>query len=113
MWIDSHCHLNHVKIEEAGSPSDIIKRANENGVEGILTICCRIKEELDEVLAITDAHDNVWCSIGTHPHDAANANEMAVTAYDMIELANNYDKIIGVGEAGLDYCRIGGGIRWL
>ena len=103
MWIDSHCHLNHVKIEEAGSPSDIIQRANENGVEGILTICCRIKEELNDVLAIANSHDNVWCSIGTHPHDAANEKEMAVTATEMVKLVNNYDKIIGVGEAGLDY----------
>lgn len=103
MWIDSHCHLNHTKITDAGTPSELIKRANDAGVEGMLTICCRIREELDELLEIANKHDNVWCSIGTHPHDAGDLNEMTVKATEMIELINKYDKIIGVGEAGLDY----------
>lgn len=103
MWIDSHCHLNHVKIEEAGSASDIIKRANEAGVEGMLTINCRIAEEFDEILNIANAHTNVWCSIGTHPHDAGVEAEKALSADDIIKLANNYENVIGVGESGLDY----------
>ncbi len=103
MWIDSHCHLNHRNIEEAGSASDIIKRANDAGVEGMQTICCRIAEEMDELLALSNAHDNVWCSIGTHPHDAGNEPEKAINADDIITKANSYDKIIGIGEAGLDY----------
>lgn len=103
MWIDSHCHLNHVKIEEAGSPSDIIKRANEAGVESMLTINCRIAEEFPEILKIAQDHDNVWCSIGTHPHDAGVDDEKALSADDIIKLANNYDNVIGVGESGLDY----------
>lgn len=103
MSIDSHCHLNHRNIEEAGSASDIIKRANEAGVEGMQTICCRIAEEMDELLEITKANDNVWCSIGTHPHDAGNEAEKAISADDIIAKAMHYDKIIGIGEAGLDY----------
>ena len=103
MWIDSHCHLNHKNIEEAGTPSDIIARAKEAGVEGMLTICCRIRKEFDEVLEIAQSHDNVWMSIGTHPHDSGDENEKTVTADEMISLSNDYDKIIGVGEAGLDY----------
>lgn len=103
MWIDSHCHLNHDRIKEAGAASEIIARAKEAGVEGMLTICCRIRSEFDEVLDIAQAHDNVWMSIGTHPHDAADDGEKTVTADEMIPLINSYDKIIGVGEAGLDY----------
>ena len=103
MWIDSHCHLNHVKIEEAGSTADIIQRAHDNGVEGMLTINCRIAEEFDEILKIANAYDNVWCSIGTHPHDASVDSEKNLSADDIIKLANSYDKTIGVGESGLDY----------
>lgn len=103
MWIDSHCHLNHPKIEEAGTPDEIIARAKEAGVEGMLTICCRVRKEFDEVFAIANEHDNVWMSVGTHPHDAADEDEKTVTADELISLADSYDKIVGIGEAGLDY----------
>ena len=103
MWIDSHCHLNHDKIKEAGTPSELISRANEAGVEGMLSICCRIREELDELLDIANGHQNIWCSIGTHPHDAGVDKEKDITTDEMVTLANAHEKIIGVGEAGLDY----------
>ena len=47
MWIDSHCHLIHRNNDD--TPDEIIKRAKDNGVDGIQTICCRISEELDEL----------------------------------------------------------------
>lgn len=103
MWIDSHCHLNHDKIKEAGTPDEIVARAKKAGVEGMLSICCRISTEFDEVFQITQTHDNVWMSIGTHPHDSGDENEKKITAEDMIALAHKHDKIIGIGEAGLDY----------
>lgn len=103
MWIDSHCHLNHRNNGEGDSPSDIIKRANDAGVEGMQTICCRIAEEMDELLEVANTHDNVWCSIGTHPHDAGNEEEKDITVDDIITKVARYDKIIGIGEAGLDY----------
>lgn len=103
MWIDSHCHLNHSNIEGAGTPSDIITRAKEAGVDGMLTINCRIAEELDELLKLTAAHENVWCSIGTHPHDAGVEAEKAISADDIIQKCEDNEKIIGVGESGLDF----------
>ena len=45
----------------------------------------------------------VWCSIGTHPHDAGVESEKQITAEKMIEWANAQEKIIAIGEAGLDY----------
>ncbi len=103
MWIDSHCHLNHERIKEAGTPSEIIARAKGAGVDGMVTICCRIREELDELATIAKAHDNVWHSIGTHPHDSGEDDEKDITVDEIIILANKYDKCVGVGEAGLDY----------
>lgn len=103
MWIDSHCHLNHKGIVEKGSPSDIVSAAKGAGVGGMLTICCRISEEADELLAIVNANDNVWCTIGTHPHESGMDAEKAISADDIVTLANKHRKIIGLGETGLDY----------
>ncbi len=103
MWIDSHCHLNHAKLAESGSVDEILARARVAGVEGILTICCRIRSEFPEVLGIAQAHPDVWCTIGTHPHDASKPEELAVTQAELVELARSDAKIIGIGETGLDY----------
>lgn len=103
MWIDSHCHLNHKGIADKGYATDIIHNAKLCGVDGMLTVCCRMSEEIDELLSIANAHDNVWCSIGTHPHDAALNAEQAYSADDIVEIANKHKKIIALGETGLDY----------
>lgn len=103
MWIDSHCHLNHKGITDKGIPSDIVTAAKSAGVGGMLTICCRIAQEADELIAIANANDNVWCTIGTHPHDADVEDEKAISADDIVALANKHNKIIGLGETGLDY----------
>lgn len=103
MWIDSHCHLNHSRITEAGTASELIKRAHDNGIDGMVTICCRIAEELDELLQITAENDNVWCSIGTHPHDASKETEKAITADQILKHIKDNMTIVGVGESGLDY----------
>lgn len=103
MWIDSHCHLNHKGIVEKGEPSEIVKSAKSAGVGGMLTICCRIAQETDELLAIANANDNVWCTIGTHPHESGIEAEKAIGEDDIVALANKHSKIIGLGETGLDY----------
>ncbi|NQZ13977.1 MAG: TatD family hydrolase [Alphaproteobacteria bacterium] len=103
MWIDSHCHLNHANISELGTPAELIREANANAVDGMVTICCRIAEELDHLIEITNQHQNVWCSIGTHPHDAGNEAEKTISVDEIIKLSSSYDNIIGIGESGLDY----------
>lgn len=103
MYIDSHCHLNHTKIAGLGTPSDLVAAANRAGVAGMVTICCRVSEELETLKAITDANTNVWCSVGTHPHDASNEAEKAMTQDQLVALARSHPKIVGIGESGLDY----------
>ncbi len=103
MWIDSHCHLNHAHIKELGTPDYLIKAANEQGVEGMLTICCKMAVEMPELIAITEANDNVWCSIGTHPHNAGEKAEKEITLDQLINFAKSHKNIIGIGESGLDY----------
>jgi len=103
MWIDSHCHLNHTKNAEGDAPAALVARAKEAGVEGMLTICCEIATEFDGLLTSVKPLDNVWCSIGTHPHDAGLPAEKSITQEQLIRLAQSDDKVIGIGESGLDY----------
>lgn len=103
MWIDSHCHLNHPKIEELGTPEQLVKAANNAGVEGMVNICCRVADEFPTILATAHRFHNVWCTIGTHPHDASKPAELAITQDELVRLAKSDPKIIGIGESGLDY----------
>ena len=102
MWIDSHCHLNHPNIEPLGTPDDIITAAKTDQTDGLVTICCRMAEEAQLLTSITERHDNVWCTIGTHPHDAGVDAEKAFSKDDIIKLTK-HPKVIGIGETGLDY----------
>lgn len=103
MYIDSHCHLNHDRLLSLGGPAQIVATASHADVEGMLTICCRISDEFPEVLAVARAHKNVWCTIGTHPHEASDPAEKALSQADILRLAAADPKIIGIGESGLDY----------
>lgn len=102
MWIDSHCHLNHKKIRDLGSPEQIINEAKEAGIDGMLTICCRISDEFQEVDAIASAHENVWCTVGTHPHESGKGEELAISREEIVE-KTRAPHVIGIGETGLDY----------
>jgi TatD DNase family protein len=97
MLIDSHCHLDFPEL--AQDRAGVLARAAEAGVTGMVTISTRVKR-FDEITAIAEAHDNIWCSLGTHPHHAQ--EEPDVTAADLIALAD-HPRCVAIGEAGLDY----------
>jgi TatD DNase family protein len=97
MLIDSHCHLDFPEL--AADLGAVLKRASEAGVGLMVTISTRVRR-FDEIRAIVEAHDNVFCSIGTHPHNAA--EEPDVTVADLVKLAR-HPKVVAIGEAGLDY----------
>lgn len=101
MYIDSHCHLNHRK--SAGPAGELVARANAAGVAGMVTICCRMAEEVDQLKAICDAGKNVWMTVGTHPHEASQEAEKQFTTDDFIKMSHSHPKIVGIGECGLDY----------
>jgi TatD DNase family protein len=97
MLIDSHCHLDFPELK--GELDAVLARAGQAGVGAMLTISTRVRR-FDDVKAIVEAHDNVFCSIGTHPHHAA--EEPDVTVQDLVKLAR-HPKVVAIGEAGLDY----------
>lgn len=96
MLVDSHCHLDFPDF--ADDLDAIVKRAETAGVGRIVTISTRVRK-LDGLLAITDRFPNVYCSVGTHPHNAD--EEDGITADELIALTK-HPKVVALGEAGLD-----------
>ena len=97
MVVDSHCHLDFPDF--AAEIDAVVARAEAAGLAKIVTISTRVHRHR-EVLAIAERFENVFCSVGTHPHYAH--EELDVTARDLAERAR-HPKVVGIGEVGLDY----------
>ncbi|MGN7293686.1 TatD family hydrolase [Rhizobium sp. SAFR-030] len=98
MLIDTHCHLDFAEFD--AERDDLVARAHAAGVSQMVTISTRVKK-LDTLVALTERYPSVFCSVGTHPNNAN--EELDVSADDLVRLAESHDKIVAIGEAGLDY----------
>lgn len=97
MLIDSHCHLDYYVEAEI---DDVIARAKAAGVQRMVTIGTRYAQA-ETVKALTERFpDTVWGTVGIHPHNVAENPLPSVS--DLVALAD-HPRIIGIGEAGLDY----------
>jgi TatD DNase family protein len=97
MLVDSHCHLDFPDF--ADERGEVLARARRAGIGAFLTICTKISE-FKAVSAIAESADDVWCSVGIHPHEAA--AEPATDAATLSGLAH-HPKVVGIGECGLDF----------
>ena len=97
MLVDSHCHLDYHQRD--GDIDDVVARAQDADIGTIVTICTKLSEA-DTVRSIAETYENVWCTVGVHPHDAG--DEYPEDAQMLIALSKN-DKVVGIGESGLDY----------
>jgi TatD DNase family protein len=97
MLIDSHCHLDFRDF--ADERDAVVARAGEAGVTHMVTISTRVRRHA-EVLAIAERYANVFCSVGTHPHNAQ--EERDIGAEELIA-RSTHPKVVAIGEAGLDY----------
>jgi TatD DNase family protein len=95
--IDSHVNLHHEAF--ADDLDRVMARALEAGVDGMLTICDKTAN-IPAIAAITNERSRVWRSVGAHPHYAS--EHLDLTGANLIELAQP-DKVIGIGETGLDF----------
>ncbi|MGH6929156.1 MAG: TatD family hydrolase [Dongiaceae bacterium] len=98
MLVDSHCHLDYYK-EEDGELDAVIARARAGGVKAMVTIGTKISQ-FDRVRGIAERYDDVYCTVGIHPHEAASEPEIDVDR--LVELTR-HPKVIGIGETGLDF----------
>ena len=97
MLVDSHCHLDFPDF--ANDLDAIVDRASTAGIGRIVTISTRVRRQAG-LLAIAERFPSVYCSIGTHPHNAD--EEDGITADELIALTG-HPKVVALGEAGLDY----------
>jgi TatD DNase family protein len=95
--IDSHCHLDFPDFAE--ELDAVVARARAAGIERMVTISTRVKKHA-QVLAIAERFPDVFCSVGTHPHNAG--EELDITAEELVRLSK-HPKVVAIGEAGLDY----------
>jgi TatD DNase family protein len=97
MLIDSHCHLEYKGLVE--DQAGVLERARQAGVGGFLSISTR-QREWGQVIATAEREQDVWASVGIHPHEAdghADLGEAALLA------AAEHPRVIAIGETGLDY----------
>jgi len=97
MLVDSHCHLDFPDF--ASEIDAVVARARAAGLTRMVTISTFV-EKFPALRAIAERYDEVYCSVGTHPHNAA--KEPNVTADDLVAAAK-HPKVVAIGEAGLDY----------
>ena len=98
MIIDSHCHLTYEPM--SSSLDETIKRANMDGIKFLLTISTEDKS-FKNILKILEKYKCVYGSYGIHPHEAKNHKN--INFNDIVEKVKKNNKIIGIGESGLDF----------
>jgi TatD DNase family protein len=92
-WFDNHCHVDDDRIP--GGTEGALAAAREAGVTGFITVGTDAARS-EAAIAVAAAHDDVWATVGLHPHDAVNGVESIVPLLDR-------PKVVAVGECGLDY----------
>lgn len=97
MLVDSHCHLDFPDFTE--ELDDIVSRAESVGIGRMVTICTRVRK-FNQVLAVAEKYPSVFCSVGTHPHNAH--EELDITPAEILAYTD-HPKVVAIGEAGLDY----------
>jgi TatD DNase family protein len=97
MLIDSHCHLEYEGLVE--DQQGVLERARSAGVTGMLNISTR-QSEWDRVVGTAARENDVWASVGIHPHEADNHADLGEA---VLLAATEHPKVIGIGESGLDY----------
>lgn len=97
MLVDSHCHLDFPDF--APDLGEVMERAQVANVGAMLTIGTRLSQ-FDGVLTVAEQYNNVFCSVGVHPHEAA--LEGLDEAKTLLRLVR-HPKVVGIGETGLDY----------
>jgi len=95
--IDSHCHLDHEPL--ISDLSNVIQRSKNVGIKKLLTISTSL-ESFSKIKEIINKDDIIYGTIGIHPHES---EKDIIKSDEIIKILKNNNKIIGVGETGLDF----------
>ncbi len=108
MLIDSHCHLDRIDLKPYDNDfNNFMLDAKAKKIEHLLCISIDL-ETYPKMLNLVENHHNISVTVGVHPNAQEGVNP---TLDELITLANN-DKVIGIGETGLDYFRSEGDLEW-
>ena len=105
MFVDSHCHLDFPDL--ASQLGDLLGNMRDNNVSHALCVSVNL-EDFPRVLALAEAHPNLFASVGVHP-DYENLAEPQ--AAQLASLAR-HPRVVAIGETGLDYFRLKGDLEW-
>jgi TatD DNase family protein len=95
--IDSHCHLDFPDF--AAERDAVVERARAAGIRRMITTSTRT-DAFDSISRLTETYEDVFCTVGTHPHHAHEETEVSL---DRLVALARHPKCVGIGEAGLDY----------
>jgi TatD DNase family protein len=105
MFVDSHCHLNFPELK--AELNSILKEMRNNKVTHALCVSVEM-DKFDEIYQLSQNHDNLFASVGVHP-DYEDIQEPTID--ELISIAKK-DKVVAIGETGLDYFRLKGDLEW-
>ncbi len=107
--VDSHCHLDLLDLSGFDGKLDgVIDNARALGVTEMLCVSIRL-ESFPRILALTQAYPNVYGSVGVHPNEREGRE---ATVEELVRLARSGERIVAIGETGLDYFRSSGDNDW-
>ncbi len=108
MYIDSHCHLDRLNLDDFdGNLTNALDIARQSGVNHFLCVCIDL-EHFQDVIAITKKYTDVSASVGLHPCDTKGKEP---TVDDLVTLSKS-EKVVAIGETGLDYFYNKGDLSW-
>lgn len=105
MFVDSHCHLDFPDL--ARNIPEILNRMHNNKVGQALCVSVNMPD-WQNLISLVEQHPNLWASVGVHP-DYENTEEPTVD--DLVAKSQN-DRVVAIGETGLDYFRLTGDLDW-
>ena len=98
MITDSHCHLDYPFLYN--QLDDVVKRAEHNRIKYLLTICTTLKS-FEKIKLIIKRYKNIYGTFGIHPHETKKNTQ--VNSEFILNIKKQHNKIIGIGETGLDF----------
>ena len=103
--VDSHCHIDFPEL--AQDIDGVLSRMTEHGVTHALCVSVNL-EDFPRVLRLAESHDNVYATVGVHPDHQTGLDP----SYTEIVRLGRTDRVIAIGETGLDYFRLSGDLEW-
>lgn len=101
--VDSHCHID--TLEDV---SGVLARAKEQGVQHMLCVCITLKD-FPNMMTLVNQYPHLSATVGLHPNEPVEQDEPSV---DTLIALSQHDKIVAIGETGLDYYRSQGDVEW-